>query len=199
MNKEPGSIKFGDLPAKMTIDEGLRKKVQFIEVVADHEGPIDLKHIETLFLQQRYADLPPPISMKGNFQAPYNMQLFIIPKDGGKSDIIKRIKFLDGTKVIHNTIRAMCHGIPLEIDLRGKFREGGRGLQYLLEGMGGFQVRYHKIVLGSASSKPSRETEDIRKGFDYMCKHGPEENGDGQFTSWTEEQVKDPPIQMGAL
>ena len=74
VNKEPGSIKLGDLPAKMEITDSVKKKTQFLDVIADHEGPIDLNAVETMFLQQRYADLPEPVHMKGNFQAPYNLK-----------------------------------------------------------------------------------------------------------------------------
>ncbi|CAJ1382958.1 unnamed protein product [Effrenium voratum] len=192
VNKEPGSIKLGDLPAKMEITDSVKKKTQFLDVIADHEGPIDLNAVETMFLQQRYADLPEPVRMKGNFQAPYNMQIFIIPKEGGKKDIIKRIKFLEGAKVLHSSIISMCQGVPLEIDLQGKYRDGGRGPQYMLEGLGGFQVRYQKLVSAGASSKMPKETEEIHKGFAYIRQFGPEENSDGQFTVWTEEQVNDP-------
>ena len=62
----------------------------------------------------------------------------------------------------------------------------------MLEGLGGFQVRYQKLVSAGASSKMPKETEDIRKGFAYIHQFGPEENSDGQFTVWTEEQVNDP-------
>ncbi|CAE7216007.1 unnamed protein product [Symbiodinium microadriaticum] len=60
----------------------------------------------------------------------------------------------------------------LEIDYCKHYREGGCGLQYLLEAMGGFR--------------------DIRKGFAFIREAGPAENSDGQFTSWTEEQVNHP-------
>ena len=62
----------------------------------------------------------------------------------------------------------------------------------MLEGLGGFQVRYQKLVPLNASNKVPKETEDIHKGFQFLKQHGPQENSDGQFTSWTEEQVNNP-------
>ncbi|CAJ1407976.1 unnamed protein product [Effrenium voratum] len=143
VHKEHGVVKLSDLPAKMEITDGsIKEKHHFLDVIADWEGTLDFKNIETLFLQQRYADLPPPLlSMKGQHQAPYTMQLIILPKPGGKHDIIKRIKLQDDDKLTHATIISMCHGTPLEIDLRGKFREGSRGFQHMLQSMGGFQVK----------------------------------------------------------
>ena len=67
VHKEPGAVKLSDLPAKMEgADGSIKKNHRFLNVIVGWEGTLDLKNIETLFLQQRYADLPPPISMKVN-------------------------------------------------------------------------------------------------------------------------------------
>ncbi|CAE7658476.1 unnamed protein product [Symbiodinium sp. KB8] len=163
VHKEPGCITVGDLPAKDEITDEVKKKVQFLDVLMNWEGVLDFKKIEELFFQQRYSDLPHPIRMNGRNETPYDMQVFIVSK-----------------------------GRALEIDYCKQYREGGRALQYLLEAMGGFQVRYQKLVPAGSSTKPTKETEDIRKGFAFIREAGPEENSDGQFTSWTEEQVNDP-------
>ncbi|CAE7825455.1 unnamed protein product, partial [Symbiodinium necroappetens] len=193
VHKDVGCVKVGDLPAQDEITaDSIKKKVQFLDIMLDYEGEIDLKHIETLFLQQRYADLPSPIRVNSRVETPYNMQLFILPADSGKHHIVKHIKFSEGTKVFHSTIRTMCTGQALEINYNQNYREGGRALQYLLEGLGGFQVRYQKLVPAGGPNKQAKETNEIRTGFAFIRKEGPEENSDGQFTFWTEEQVNDP-------
>ncbi|CAE7300219.1 unnamed protein product [Symbiodinium natans] len=192
VHKEPGCITVGDLPAKDEITDEIKKKVQFLDVLMNWEGELDFKKIEELFFQQRYSDLPHPIRMNGQNETPYDMQVFIVSKGENKWDIVKHIKFAEGSKVLHSTIRSMCTGRALEIDYCKQYREGGRALQYLLEAMGGFQVRYQKLIPAGSSTKPVKETEDIRKGFAFIREAGPEENSDGQFTSWTEEQVNDP-------
>ena len=158
----------------------------------NHEGDFDLKHIETLFLQQRYQDLPEPIKMNGNNLTPYTMQLFMLQSEDKTWNIVKHIRFAEGTKILWSTIVNMSTGRPVEIDYQKNFRDGTRALQYMLEGLGGFQVRYQKLVPLNASNKIPKETEDIRKGFQCLKQHGPQENSDGQFTSWTEEQVNNP-------
>ena len=192
VNKPPGQITIGSLPAKDEIVDCMKQKTQFLDVLLGYEGDIDLKQVETLFLQQRYQDFPEPIRVKGNNVTPYTMQLFIVPKGDRKWDIVKHIRFAAGARVWHSTILGMSVGRPLEIDYQKQFREGSRALQYMLEGLGGFQVRYAKIVPGAASKQLPKETEDIRKGFQFLRDHGPEDNSNGQFTSWTEEQVNDP-------
>lgn len=47
------------------------------------------------------------------------------------------------------------------------------------EDLGGFQVRYQKLVPAGASNKPSKDTEDIRKGFQIIKTNGVDENSEG--------------------
>ena len=79
MNKPVGFVKIGDLPARDEIDDGIKKKVQFLDVFLEYEGTIDSKEVETLFLQQRYEDLPHPIKVPGKNMAPFTMQLVVLP------------------------------------------------------------------------------------------------------------------------
>ncbi|CAE7335505.1 unnamed protein product [Symbiodinium pilosum] len=173
-----GNVQVGDLPAKDEIHENGKKKLQFLDVIMNYKGTFNFKEIEKLFLQQRYADLPAPLGMKGNNRTPYNMQLFILEQGHETYHIVKHIKFIGNTKVNHQTILHTVYGRALEITCKVIFVK--------------VLVRYMKLFPQGSSSKPTKETEDIRKGFDFIRLEGPEENSDGQFTSWTEEQVNDP-------
>ena len=192
VNKPLGAVRVGDLPVKDDVSDTLKKKNHFFDIIMGHEGEFDFKQIETVMLQQNYADLPEVVRMKGNNQTPYNMQLFILPQGSSVYHIVKYIKFTENTKVNHQTILNMCSGRACEIDLQKHFREGSRGLQYMLEGLGGFQVRYFKLIPAGSSNKVPKETDDIRKGFEHIRKFGPQENANGEFTSWTEEEVNNP-------
>ncbi|CAE8598483.1 unnamed protein product, partial [Polarella glacialis] len=87
VNKPPGDLKIRDLPARLTIGRtSQKKKLQFLDVILNYKEPLDLPTIEDLFLQQRYADMPEPIKMKGGGILPYTMQLFIIPNGEGSVD-----------------------------------------------------------------------------------------------------------------
>ena len=184
VNKPLGAVRVGDLPVKDDVSDTLKKKNHFFDIIMGHEGEFDFKQIETVMLQQNYADLPEVVRMKGNNQTPYNMQLFILPQGSSVYHIVKYIKFTENTKVNHQTILNMCSGRACEIDLQKHFREGSRGLQYMLEGLGGFQVRYFKLIPAGSSNKVPKETDDIRKGFEHIRKFGPQENANGEFTSW---------------
>ena len=103
------------------------------------------------------------------------MQLVILPNKG-KHDIIKHIKFVDGTKVLNSTMKSMCAGQPLEIDFHKWYHDGSLAFQYLLEGMGGFQVRYQKLIPAGASNKVPKETNDMRAAFEFIRASGPDDN-----------------------
>eukprot|EP00439_Symbiodinium_sp_Y106_P048307 s4547_g6.t1 len=164
VNKPLGAVRVGDLPAKDDVSDTLKRK--------------------TISLTSSWVT-------RGNNQTPYNMQL-ILPQGSNVYHIVKYIKFTENTKVNHQTILNMCSGRACEIDLQKHFREGSRGLQYMLEGLGGFQVRYFKLIPAGSSNKVPKETDDIRKGLEHIRKFGPPENANGEFTSWTEEEVNNP-------
>ena len=153
-----------------------------------HKGEPDFKPIESLMLQRNYADLPQVVHMKGNNRAPYNMQLFILLQGSDVYHIVKYIKFPENTKVNHKTILNIYSGGACEVDLQKHLREGSRGLQYMLEGLGGFQARYFKLIPAGSSNKVPKETDDFRKGFEYIRKFRPQGNANGEFISWTEEE-----------
>ncbi|CAE7212285.1 unnamed protein product [Symbiodinium sp. CCMP2592] len=168
VHKPVGSVKIGDLPARDEIVDALKKKIQFLDVILNHK---DIKIY------------PEPLKMKGNNLTPYTMQVFMLQSEDKTWNIVKHVRFAEGNKILASTIISMCTGRPLEIDYRKNFRDGTRALQYMLEGLGGFQVRYQKLVPLNASNKVPKETEDIRKGFQFLKEH---------VHFWTEEQVNNP-------
>ena len=66
VHKKAGAVKVGEFPAKDELDDSGKKKLQFLDVIMNHKGKFDFKEIEKPFLQQRYADLPDPLGMKGS-------------------------------------------------------------------------------------------------------------------------------------
>ena len=123
-----------EIPARGEIIHEVKKKVQFLNVLMDWEGELNLKKVEELFVQQRYADLPHPIRVSCGNHTPYDMQVLVVPEGSN----------LSGTSSSTlNSPRGQkyCACAQLEIDYCKQCREGGRALQYLLEAMGGFQVR----------------------------------------------------------
>ena len=91
VHKPIGSVKIGDLPAKDEIVDSMKKKIQFLDSIPNHEGDFDVKHIEALSLQQIYQDLPDTIKTKGNNLTPYIMQLFMLQSEDKTWHIVKHV------------------------------------------------------------------------------------------------------------
>ena len=93
----------------------MKKKMQFLGIILNHDGDFGLKRIETLFLQQRYQDLSEPIKMKGNDLTPCTMQLFMLQSEDKTWNIVKHVRFAEGTKIFSSTIVNTCASGPVEI------------------------------------------------------------------------------------
>ena len=199
VHKDPGCVQIGDLPLRQTIGQhSIKKKKHFVDMLIGlPNAAVDLRALEQLFLQQRYADLPEPISLARECESPYSMQIVVLPnveEPQTKIDIVKHVRF-EGGPVMDSTIWGLCRGSlgPFDIHYQGHFRDGPRAFQYLLECMGGFQVRYNRLIpSGGKNVKEVRQTEDIKAGFEFIRKEGPEENNDGEFTEFAEIQTNDP-------
>ena len=73
VHKLVGNIKVTDFPANDDIHDSGKKKLQFLDVIAGHNGTFNFKEIETLFIQQFQN------RMTSRNLTPFNKQLFITP------------------------------------------------------------------------------------------------------------------------
>ena len=111
--RPPGDLKVADLPLRF-LGEG--KKNQWVDVLIDWEGDIDLDRLEEFFLQQRYSDMPDPIKIKGECKYPYAMQVVILQQDDGKSTVLKHFKLEADSKIHGFRAKERCQGVAREID-----------------------------------------------------------------------------------
>ena len=195
-HKPVGTSAVTDLPATENLSvNGTRKRNQWLEVVPNQQTNFDFKQLETLFLQQRYIDLLEPIKPKVDPKVPYSMQIFVLPTGVSTKTVVKHFRMANGGKVSESMMHFMAHGSAFDINFTGHFRDGPRGLQSLLENLGGFQVRYAKLVPSANARQPPKELGDIAKGFEYLRqKHedGLQEDGLGQFIEFAELEVNNP-------
>lgn len=91
-DRPAGELMPGDLPLRF-LNQAATKRVQFLDVVTNVEGPIDREAISQAMCQGTYSALPHPFGLKDalvNF--PHTMQLIVIPKDG-KFTVVKHVNF----------------------------------------------------------------------------------------------------------
>ena len=106
-NREPGSLKVGDLPLRLT-GTSSTKLVHFVDVVTDYDGPLNFGEVEKIMTNGECERLPDKMRLGGDPGCPCTMQLVILPKDG-KHMICKHVVF-HKVKVPLNVIRQCCTG-----------------------------------------------------------------------------------------
>ena len=73
------------------------------------------------------------------------MQVFVVKKADGKHDILKDVSLL-GVPTRTDSCLQMCRGTGLIWRYGNQFRVGRLAVQYMLEKLEGYQLRYHTVV-----------------------------------------------------
>lgn len=186
VNRDNGEVTVPDLPLRI-LSEGATMLVHAYDCIVDHTGDFDLENIEELAYQGRYRDMPVPLRLKVEPTVPYTMQIVIQKGDDAKQIILKHLYF-EGARMKVPLILTFCHGQAMQVDYGRNFRDGAAALQYMLQEMGGFQVRYWHLQPKGAA-KQSIDPSARFLGFKFLREHGPKSNNQNQFVEWTEEQV----------
>ena len=188
VNKEVGTLRIRDLPLRDVNQQGYTL-LNFCDIIPDQE-PVDKAAVEQICGIGDYKSLPPPLKLRVEPRMPYTMQVFILPAEGNKVHILKHVIFRP--KGIHvSEVHQMAYGLAQKIDYGRHFRDGSRAFQWMLEQLGGFQVRYFSLTPKHApKGNPDRNRR--RAGYAFIRDHGPRSNKSNQFVEWTDEQVNDP-------
>jgi len=193
-DRAAGDLTPGDLPLRF-LNEAATKRVQFLDVVTNVDGPINRDAIASAMTSGAYQTLPAPFGLKASFPgAPYTMQLVVVPK-GDKYTVVKMINF-GKVKVHVGLIKAACVGVAMEIEY-GKFHAvGSLAFNHMFDMLGGYQVRYWAVVPKGQAKTAVMTPEARAAGFAFIKEHGPKANTENQFVEWTEHHVNEPcPIQ----
>ena len=144
---------FGDLSLKILTPENLcfdahtRHHVSHcIDRITDWEGELDEETLVRLMQQGAFADLPEVIRPKKAINAPFLLNLCILPKGGAKFDIYKHFMF-ERNKVKLGDAPQMCRGQPYLIDLKGNKASGAKPFIYMFQRLGGLQISFSRVLL----------------------------------------------------
>ena len=159
---------------------------------------------------------PGPFGFESAPEWKYKVSIYIIDKEGGGKDILKRFMFDDITfKPTRQEIKEICVGKAMEFDVKVLGKNPGqylKTLDYMMNGLGGHQFR--SVVLEQEAAPVSKalnrsycdSAEKIDAAFDFVVKSF--EDGDLEFKDilgqqrWILKQtslegpLKDWPIQM---
>ena len=138
---------FGDLPLKnLFVDALTRHSVNHcVDRITDWEGELDEGTLVRLMQQGAFADLPEVIRPRQAFEAPFLMNLCILPKGQAKFDIYKHFMF-EHNKIRLGDAHQMCRGQPYLIDFRGNRRAGVKPFTYMFQRLGGLQISFARVL-----------------------------------------------------
>ncbi|CAE8596347.1 unnamed protein product [Polarella glacialis] len=181
-----GEVGIGDLPLRMINPHG-SKIVAFCDILMDQTCTWDLDKVHQQVSQGRYSDLPEPLRLKKEPIVPYTMQLFVLPAADGKYNVVKHIN-LHKNRLDVKLCMTMCYGQGMQIDYGKHFRDGFTAFQFMLEKLGGFQLRFWPVQ-PKFTKKIVLEASQRSEGYNFIRECGPRSNNVNQFMEWTDEQV----------
>ena len=192
-----GDVSVGDLPVRQ-LDSSATKLEQFADCLMYH--PIDVTNsmfdnIYKICCEGKYAQLPSPFCLRKEPPVPYTMQVIIQstqpPPDGDAHGtyfhIFKHI-YLHRNKIPAKDCVEMCQGNPLRFDWGSQTRLALMGLNYMLDKMGGKQLR-HWVIKPKYEKKITVDQQAREEGYKFIREFGPRSNNRNQFMEWTDEQI----------
>ena len=199
-NRPIGDVCLIDLPIRDMDAQG-GKVEQFVDIIQNHpvEGEITINDdfLDNVLyknaVQAKYSALPKPFCLKTEPKVPYSMQFVIVPsylppdEDHAYVDIFKHV-YLHKNKVSSNECISCCQGIPVRFDWGSQVRAGLSGMNYMLDRVGGMQVRLWTIQ-PKFEKKMTLDQNAREVGYQFIRDHGPRSNNRNQFMEWTDEQV----------
>ena len=185
-NLAVGTTFLADLP----LDEVFGAKLhQWVDVVHPFTENPDLKELEITFMANDYKSLPGMIGLKAECSLPFTMQCFIVNNPDDTKTLLKFCRLQGDSRLLVDTIKGLCHGFLMRINYGTKYAAGTKALQFILERLPGFQVRYHTVT---TAGTPKRNTEQssLEKGFEYIKLNGPKTNIDNKATEFAEKECE---------
>ena len=150
-----------------------------------------MKEFERIAMSNCYENYPDILKPANKSSLPYTMQTFITKNPDNTRSLLKLFTMEKDNKIKYNDAFQMCHGSMYKVDYGKHFRDGSRALQYLLERLPGFQVRYYAVV-DSSAPKRATDLDSKRKGFDYIKEYGPKSNMDNAAVEFADTACDDP-------
>lgn len=154
--RDAGTVQIGDLP--LTFVEASHGKLeQFCDIILDYKCDKDEEFFENVIFKHiketEYDQLPAPFSLDGAPPVPFVTQIMLLrvapPEDADDPDatyvhILKHV-YLHKNKIAAQVCINLCRGICHKFVRGNNFRAGLLAANYMMDQMGGFQVRFWTI------------------------------------------------------
>ena len=196
--RDAGSVDVGDLPLRIVENTGTKLE-QFFDIILDYKWTHLDEFFDTIIYkhcaQGDYHNLPEPFSLKSDLPVPILMQIVIVPTTPVENadpqakyvNIVKHI-YLHKNKLPISMCVESCRGVTHKWDYGKHFRVGLLAMNYMLDMMGGMQVR-HWVIQPKFSKKQTLDTQARTEGYRFIREKGPRSNNRNQFMEWTDEHI----------
>ena len=199
-DRATGDVRVCDLPIRH-LESNPTKIEQFADVLLDQKLTVTNSMFDTIYktcYETKYAQLPHPFCLCKEPTVPYTMQIIILPasppaNSDPSADYVHIVKhvYLHRNKVPSKDCVAMCHGTPMRFEWGNNTRLGLAGLNYMLDRMGGRQLR-HWVIKPKFEKKLTLDQQQRSDGYAFIRDCGPRSNNKNQFMEWTDEQIHTP-------
>ena len=191
-DRAKGDVDIGLLPVRQ-LESSNNKLEQFADAIMHH--PLNTYKF---MCEGKFCQLPPPFSLKKEPSVPYTLQIIIQsaappPKgdpNGAYVHIFKHV-YLHRNKVSASECVQMCWSNPLRFDWGNQPRVALMALNFMLDKMGGKQVRFW-LIKPKYEKKVSLDQQAREDGYKFIREFGPRTNNRNQFMEWTYEQINTP-------
>ena len=188
-----GQTKVVDLPIAPLDTQATKSVKHLIDMVPNLKPDYDWQEISGLMLQHKIGSLPQPFAPKGPVPYPFHMQILIV--EGQNPDaptelcLLKHHIFAGNVK--SEIVTALIQGMGMCIKFGTNTRGGPKGFQYMLDKLGGQQVRCYKFDDGAQGQ--IKTAEQIDDAYDYILACAPRQEGSElQQSRWIKKQLNDP-------
>ena len=195
-----GDVEIGGLPVRQ-LESSSAKVEQFADAIMYHPLNVTGNIFDDLYkfsCEGRFSQMPEPFKLKKEPTVPYTMQIIIQsaqpPADGDAHGyyvhIFKHV-YLHRNKVPGLDCVDMCYGNPLRFDWGHQTRAALMGLNFMLDKMGGKQLRFW-VIKPKYEKRITVDQQAREEGYKFIREFGPRANNRNQFMEWTDEQVNTP-------
>lgn len=186
-----GDVNVGDMPA-VPLNSHSGTKIQYMaDVVLNHPGPIPWEDLERLGKGARFSELPEPFKLKREPTVEYVLNIYVVKRPNGNYDIWKDVDF-KGAKLKVSTADAFAYGMAVQYQYGTHYRVGRAAVQYMLEKLEGWQLRFCTLVAAAKPTKRNEEWTSKAEGYKFIREKGPRANNMNQFMEFADREIHDP-------
>ena len=174
--------------------------VNLFDIIPEYTSEIDFGALERGFLEANrscnMALLPPPFGFKGDLPRDTKIQIFLYPARPGVYYIVKH--FMCSSKCKPILFKQGVYGQAQSYRWRSSDAKIGKKIiQYVLENLGGRQLKIFDLVSHTTPRNSSGKFEDkdddeIDRGFDFIQNEGPRSCTEMAQLRWMTKNLKAP-------